>query len=275
MSVTPNYNWPLIEPTDFVTNLPADFEAFGDAVDATVDGIETTANAALPETIIDAAGDLIYGSAADTAARLAIGTAGQVLKVNSGATAPEWDDAAGGGSSNYYVATGRNLYVQSPFADAVTNQDPTEDVTYYMPIYLPTCTIDRIGIRAGSSFSGSATVRLGIYGSTDNEPDNLILDAGTVSVTSASTNYQITISQSVTEGIYWLAINQQTAQNGQQVYVGGNNNFLLQARTAIGLSPLTPIQNGYRQTSVSGAFANAGTLIFEDGAMVNVNVRVN
>jgi hypothetical protein len=32
------------DPTDFVTDLPADFEIFGDAVDATVDGIETTAN---------------------------------------------------------------------------------------------------------------------------------------------------------------------------------------------------------------------------------------
>ncbi len=40
--------------------------------------------------IIDAAGDVIYGTAADTAARLAIGTAGQVFRVNSGATAPEW-----------------------------------------------------------------------------------------------------------------------------------------------------------------------------------------
>ncbi len=39
---------------------------------------------------MDAAGDIIYASAADTPARLALGTAGKVLKVNSGATAPEW-----------------------------------------------------------------------------------------------------------------------------------------------------------------------------------------
>jgi hypothetical protein len=98
MATTPNYGWVMPDPTDFVTDLPADFEIFGDAVDATVDGIETIANAALPETIIDAAGDLIYGSAADTAARLAIGTAGQLLAVNSGATAPEWvTPAASGG----------------------------------------------------------------------------------------------------------------------------------------------------------------------------------
>ena len=47
-------------------------------------------------TIIDAAGDLIYGASNDTPARLAIGTAGQVLTVNSGATAPEWATPASG-----------------------------------------------------------------------------------------------------------------------------------------------------------------------------------
>ena len=40
--------------------------------------------------LITTAGDLLYGTAADTVARLGIGTANQVLSVNSGATAPEW-----------------------------------------------------------------------------------------------------------------------------------------------------------------------------------------
>jgi hypothetical protein len=52
--------------------------------------------------LITTAGDLLYGTAADTVARLGIGTAGQVLKVNSGATAPEW--GAAGGSSFSGVA---------------------------------------------------------------------------------------------------------------------------------------------------------------------------
>ena len=52
------------------------------------------ANAAIPKSIVDAAGDLIYATADNTVARLALGTAGQVLKVNSGATAPEWGAAS-------------------------------------------------------------------------------------------------------------------------------------------------------------------------------------
>jgi hypothetical protein len=50
-------------------------------------------------TTIDAAGDLLYGTGSDAAGRLAIGTANQVLQVNSGATAPEWVTAAGGGAN--------------------------------------------------------------------------------------------------------------------------------------------------------------------------------
>lgn len=109
MSVTPNFSWPLIEPTDFVTNLPADLELLADDIDADVWAIKGTADAALPETIIDAAGDLIYGTAADTAGRLAIGTAGQVLKVNAGATAPEWGTVSAGGMtliSDVTIGTG-------------------------------------------------------------------------------------------------------------------------------------------------------------------------
>jgi hypothetical protein len=36
MATTPNYGWVTPAPTDFVTDLPADFETFADAVDADV-----------------------------------------------------------------------------------------------------------------------------------------------------------------------------------------------------------------------------------------------
>lgn len=52
-------------------------------------GVPSTTEAIL-DTIFDASGDLLYATAADTPARLAIGTANQVLRVNAGATAPEW-----------------------------------------------------------------------------------------------------------------------------------------------------------------------------------------
>ena len=47
-------------------------------------------------TAFDAAGDLVYGTGADTFTKLSLGTVGQVLTVNSGATAPQWSTAGGG-----------------------------------------------------------------------------------------------------------------------------------------------------------------------------------
>jgi hypothetical protein len=70
-------------------------------------------------------GDMIYSSSGSTPARLGIGTAGQVLKVNSGATAPEWG-AAGG-------ASGMTLVQRSSFtsvADTGTTFDNVFTSTY-------------------------------------------------------------------------------------------------------------------------------------------------
>ena len=59
--------------------------------------IQTQLDSKIAKSLVDAAGDLIYGSANDTVTRLGIGTAGQYLKVNSGATAPEWATLSAGG----------------------------------------------------------------------------------------------------------------------------------------------------------------------------------
>lgn len=50
----------------------------------------TAAGNVATDAIWDAAGDLVQGTGADAAARLALGTANQVLRVNAGATAAEW-----------------------------------------------------------------------------------------------------------------------------------------------------------------------------------------
>ena len=42
------------------------------------------------EMVLTTQGDVPYASAANTPARLALGSAGQILQVNSGGTAPEW-----------------------------------------------------------------------------------------------------------------------------------------------------------------------------------------
>jgi hypothetical protein len=75
--------------------------------------------------LVTTAGDTLYATAADTLARLAIGTAGQVLKVNSGATAPEWAAPAGGlVFANSTVNTNQSTS-SSTFTDLATSQSVT------------------------------------------------------------------------------------------------------------------------------------------------------
>ena len=128
--------------------------------------------------MITTAGDLIYGTAADTVARLGIGTAGQVLQVNSGATAPEWAAPASGttfagcylyNSTNTTVASGTytdltfnsELYDTDGFHSTATNTDritiPAGKAGYYLIMSM--IQYD------GSSTTGIRTSNLVINGS--------------------------------------------------------------------------------------------------------------
>ena len=90
---TTNYAWPMPTATDLVTDLPADFEAFGQPVD-------TTLKALNPETTL---GDIAYrSSTANTNTRLGIGTTGQVLSVSGGV--PAWTTVAPSGMTKIVTA---------------------------------------------------------------------------------------------------------------------------------------------------------------------------
>jgi hypothetical protein len=110
---TTNFGWQMPTATDLVTDLPADFEVFGQAVDTDfVDLLGGTTGQVLSKTsatdmaftwidqddsnaiqnaIVDAKGDLIGATAADTPSRLAVGTDGQILTADSTeATGLKW-----------------------------------------------------------------------------------------------------------------------------------------------------------------------------------------
>jgi len=117
---TSNFNWQMPTPTDLVTDLPADFEVFGQAVDTSLADLKggtsgqvlaknsntdmdfvwvTTDDAnAIQNAIVDAKGDLIAATANDTPARLAVGANDTTLFADStAATGLAW----GGNWANF------------------------------------------------------------------------------------------------------------------------------------------------------------------------------
>jgi hypothetical protein len=85
--------------------------------------LSSTVSAGIPATLLDAKGDLIVASAADTVARLPVGgTNGHVLTVDSAETlGVKWAAAAGGGSGGtktyaVFAATGSNQPPATNFA---------------------------------------------------------------------------------------------------------------------------------------------------------------
>ena len=177
-TVTPNFNWPVPTSTDLVKDGATAIEALGDSIDASLVDLKggTTGQVlsktsgtdmdftwvtsddanAIQNTIVDAKGDLIAATAADTPARLAVGTNGQVLTADSTAsTGLAWaTPSAGstnvsgkngvlnsamnvwqrgtsiaiGGSSNGYTADRWQLHTQANQASTVSRQ-ATNDTT--------------------------------------------------------------------------------------------------------------------------------------------------
>jgi hypothetical protein len=87
MATTTNYSWSTPDDTALVKDGAAAIRTLGSSADTTVKALN-------PGTT---AGDIDYYTTSTTKARVGIGTAGQFLAVNSGATAPEWQTLNAGG----------------------------------------------------------------------------------------------------------------------------------------------------------------------------------
>jgi hypothetical protein len=195
---TTNFGWVMPTATDLVTDLPADFAVFGQAVDTSMADLkggttgqilskasntdmDFTWTAANPgditgvtagtgisgggtsgdvtvtnsmATAIDAKGDLIAGTAADTFARLAVGTNGQTLVADSTAsTGLKWASPT---SKVVQIVT-------STYSTETTNSTTTFADTGLTATITPTSASNQIlafvsqnGVSRTASASGSA-----------------------------------------------------------------------------------------------------------------------
>jgi len=76
MATSPIYSWPEPDNTDLVKNGALAIRTMGNAID-------TTMGTMVAKTVVDAKGDLIAGTAADTVNRLAVGSNGETLVADS------------------------------------------------------------------------------------------------------------------------------------------------------------------------------------------------
>lgn len=223
-TTTPNFGWPVPTSTDLVKDGATAIEALGDSIDT---------------SLLDLKG----------------GTTNQVLTKNS-ATDMDFTWSSPSTSLSYATPFRSGTY-QSTFGLVATSaQTATLNRVYYQTLIVPnSCTLDRISVSTATTFAGTASVRMGLYTMDGTGlPSTLVLDAGTVSCTAASTTYEITISQAVTPQIYFMAFCMQSAAT-TSTFTGMTSVYM----------PQMPLNNNtlnrnsgglYYQSGITGAFAN-------------------
>ena len=169
MATTTNYSWTTPDDTDLVKDGAAAIRTLGSSADTTVKNLN-------PGTT---AGDIDYYTSGTAKARIGIGTAGQILQVNSGATAPEWADAA----------SGSIVLINTTSFSAVASQSLTNvfSTTYHNYLIL----IDAYGSTTSTDILG----RLGASGSYDSGNN---YSYGTLGINRAGGATQVTNGDALT-----------------------------------------------------------------------------
>lgn len=175
---------------------------------------QTTASAAFNSlSPMTTQGDTIYGGASGAGTRLGIGTAGQVLTVNSGATAPQWSTLSGVAVTTFSAGT-TGFTPSSATSGAITlagtlitSNGGTGLTTYTagdLPYYATGAALSKLGIGTNgqiltssgtapqwSTLSGVAvtTINFGTTGLTPaTATSGAITVAGTLAIANGGTN---------------------------------------------------------------------------------------
>jgi len=207
-------------PSDLVTDLPADFEVFGQAVDTRIKALN-------PETAL---GDLSYGSAtANTKTRLAIGSTGQILTVAGGV--PTWAAAnpgditgvtagtgiSGGGTSgdvtvtndmatsmttkgDIIVATGSGTYVRQGVGtngQVLTADSAQADGVIWST---PTAPTENFALISSTSMTGASTITV----SGLSNKNNLMINLQGVSSANANARFTFRLNSDTGSNYYWF-----------------------------------------------------------------------
>lgn len=117
-----------------------------------------------------------------------------------------------------------------------------------------TLTVTRMGIEVTVAGQASSTYRLGIYADSQLYPGALVLDAGTVA-TDAVASPEVTVSQVLTPGVYWIGGAQQGAATTTATFRTVSTSWTAPVEIIVSSSaPASGAQAyGFAQNSVTGA----------------------
>jgi hypothetical protein len=187
MATTTNYGWTTPDDTALVKDGAAAIRTLGSSIDTTTKNLN-------PSTTL---GDIEYrSSTANVNTRLPLGTAGQVLKVNSGATAPEWATDSSG-MTNPMTTTGDTIYSSSGSTPARLGIGSTGQVLTVAG-----------GVPTWAAPAGGGKVLQVVYGSTTTS-----LSSSTT--TFVDTNLSATITPSSTSSKVLVLVSQGTLTDRQ------------------------------------------------------------
>lgn len=160
-----------------------------------------------------------------------------------------------------------SYYTNGSGTTGTTNQTGDRLVAVKLDVP-PGGKIDRIGIEVTTQGTGSEVVRLGIAKATTGFTTGLLLDAGTVAVTSAGIR-EITVSYTFPgPGAYYLLCDTQalTTTVGLRTIAGVNTKYANASSTST-------IAQCYVLDGVTGAFSASFTLVGANATAAAVKVR--
>jgi hypothetical protein len=159
------------------------------------------------------------------------------------------------------------LWYTSP-GDTTTATAPTLDRLCYVPVWIPTGTVNGLGCRVGTAAAAASgsVVRMGLYSAgASGEPSTRLVDAGTAS-TETATSKEFTVSVAVSAGLYFVAsVCQVTVSTTTlRVSTSADGSSFGMGQSA----PAVAALHGFTQLSVSGALPATATPLTVSTAII-------
>lgn len=220
----------------------------------------------VPLSTIDAADDLLVGSADNAVTRLAVAASRIIGKKSTGGLAA----LTGAEVADIVFPTfASGVYHGTPVAAKSTGTVSSGQLLAAPFFVRHTTTFDRIAAEV-TSFTANALLRLGVYATlATGLPGALVFEAGTIDAGASNSFKTITINQQLTPGLYWLTSLAETATATYRL-AASSSDFV----PAQGAATSTLSGGFFRLGVATGALpANYGTPDGVAGPVPYVNLR--